>query len=158
MHRASHKPQKEIRSSEKLQLVHTDICGPMQTKSFAGSRYFITFTDDYYCCCKAYFLKTKSEALEKFKEFKAAVEKESGRSIKALRADRGGRVPIRTVRPVSEETRNTSRIHSCPHSTTERSLGTNEPDVGGSCTLNDQSCRTKQCILGRSSSNCSVLA
>ena len=70
--------------------MHTDICGPMQTKSFGGSRYFITFTDDYSRCCKTYFLKEKSEALEKFKEFKTAVERESEQSIKALRADRGG--------------------------------------------------------------------
>ena len=90
MHRTPHKPLKEVKSTEKLQLVHTDICGPMQTKSFGGSRYFITFTDDYSRCCKVYFMKEKSEALNKFKEFKAAVEKESGQSIKALRADRGG--------------------------------------------------------------------
>ena len=90
MHQKPHKPLKEIRSTEKLQLVHTDVCGPMQTKSFGGSRYFITFTDDYSRCCKVYFLKEKSEALEKFKEFKASVETESGQSIKALRADRGG--------------------------------------------------------------------
>ena len=90
MHRIAHKPLKEIKSTEKLQLVHTDICGPMQTKYFGGSRYFITFTDDYSRCCKTYFLKEKSEALEKFKEFKTAVERESEQSIKALRADRGG--------------------------------------------------------------------
>ena len=84
MHRLPHKPLKEINSTEKLQLVHTDVCGPMQTKSLGKSRYFIAFTDDYSRCCKAYFLKEKSKALEKFKEFKAAVEKESSQSIKAL--------------------------------------------------------------------------
>ena len=62
----------------------------MQTQSFGGSSYFITFTDDYSRYCKTYFLRKKSEALEKFKEFKVAVEKETGMSIKALRADRGG--------------------------------------------------------------------
>ena len=90
MHRAPHKPLKEIRSTERLQLVHTDVCGPMQTRSIGRNRYFITFTDDYSRCCKVYFMKEKSEALEKFKEFKAEFEKESGQSIKALRADRGG--------------------------------------------------------------------
>ena len=90
MHRLPHHSLKEIRSKKKLQLVYTDICGPMQTQSFGGSRYFITFTDDYSRCCKTYFIKRKSEALEKFKEFKLAVENESGMKIKALRADRGG--------------------------------------------------------------------
>jgi len=59
----------------------------MQTHSFGGSRYFITFTDDYSRYCKIYFLKKRSEALEKFKEYKASVENEF---VKALRADRGG--------------------------------------------------------------------
>ena len=85
-----HYPLKTIRSKEKLELVHTDVCGPMQTQSFGGSRYFITFTDDYLCYCYTYFLKKKSEALEKFKEFKASVENEFKIKIKALRADRGG--------------------------------------------------------------------
>ena len=62
----------------------------MQTQSFGGNRYFITFTNDYSRSCKVYFLKKKSEAFEKFKEFKAAAEQECGRKVKALRADRGG--------------------------------------------------------------------
>ena len=90
-HRQPHYPLKTIRSKEKLELVHIDVCGPMQTQSFGGirSRYFITFTDEYLHYCYTYFLK-KSEALEKFKEFKASVEKEFKMKIKALRADRGG--------------------------------------------------------------------
>ena len=90
MHRLPHTPLKDIKSKEKLQLVHTDVCGPMQTQSFGGNSYFITFTDDYSHYCKTYFLKKKSEALEKFKEFKVTVEKELSMNIKVLRADRGG--------------------------------------------------------------------
>ena len=90
MHRLPHTALKDIKSKERLQLVHTDVCGPMQTQSFGGSSYFITFTDDHSRYCKTYFLRKKSEALEKFKEFKVAVEKETGMTIKALRADRGG--------------------------------------------------------------------
>ena len=90
MQRLPHHPLKDIKSKERLQLVYTDVCGPMQTQSFGGSCYFITFTDDYSCYCKIYFLRKKSEALEKFKVFKTAIELESGMKIKALRADRGG--------------------------------------------------------------------
>ena len=90
MHRLPHPLLKKIKSKEKLQLVYTDICGPMQTQSFGGSRYFITFTDDFSRYCKTYFLKQKNEALEKFKEFKQSIENESGLKIKALRSDRGG--------------------------------------------------------------------
>ena len=56
----------------------------MQTQSHGGSCYFITFTDDYSRYCKTYFLKKKSEAFTKFKEFKKAAENESNLKIKAL--------------------------------------------------------------------------
>ena len=62
-HQQPHYPLKTIRSKEKLELVHTDVCGPMQTQSFSESRYFITFTDDYSRNCYTYFLKKMSEAL-----------------------------------------------------------------------------------------------
>ena len=62
-HRKSHHSTKKGKSKEKLQLIHMDLSGPMQTQSLGGSRYFITFTDDYSCYCRTYFLKRKSEVL-----------------------------------------------------------------------------------------------
>ena len=92
MHKLPHHPLGDVRSKERLQLVHTDVCGPMQTQSIGGStcRYLITFIDDHSRFCRTYFMKHKSEAIEKFKEFKAVAEKESGMTIKALRSDQGG--------------------------------------------------------------------
>ena len=37
----------EIRSTRSLQLVHSNVCGPMQTESFGRRKYFATFIDDY---------------------------------------------------------------------------------------------------------------
>lgn len=51
-----------LRASSPLDLVHTDICGPMQAKSFGGSMYFLLFTDDYIRISWVYFLKHKGEA------------------------------------------------------------------------------------------------
>ena len=84
MHRLPHPPLKEIKSKQKLELVYNDVCSPMQTQSHGGSCYFITFTDDYSHYCKTYFLKKKSEAFTKFKEFKKAAENESNLKSKAL--------------------------------------------------------------------------
>ncbi|CAL5345664.1 unnamed protein product [Camellia sinensis] len=81
---------KARRASTCLELIHADLCGPMQTKSFGGSRYFLLFTDDYSRMSWVYFLENKSEAFEKFKHFKAKVEKQSGFCIKVLRTYRGG--------------------------------------------------------------------
>ena len=58
-----------VRSSEKLQLVHSDVCGPVSTESLGGNRYFVTFLDDYSQCCAVYLIKHQSEVLAKFKEF-----------------------------------------------------------------------------------------
>ena len=35
------------RAQELLELVHTDVCGPMSTQAKGAYEYFITFTDDY---------------------------------------------------------------------------------------------------------------
>lgn len=63
MYRLSHPPQKMIKSTQKLQLVYTDVCGPMQTQSFRGSRYFITFIDDYSRYSR---MKHKSEKIQSY--------------------------------------------------------------------------------------------
>ncbi|CAH9095067.1 unnamed protein product [Cuscuta epithymum] len=78
------------RARECLELLHADLCGPMGTESLGGRRYFLMITDDFTRMSWVYFQKTKSEALENFKKFKALVENQTGKSVKALRTDRGG--------------------------------------------------------------------
>lgn len=48
------------RAKHPLELVHTDLCGPMQAESIGGNRYFLTFIDDYSRMCWVYFLRNKS--------------------------------------------------------------------------------------------------
>ena len=73
-------------------MIHSDLCGPMSTTSLKGYEYYITFIDDFSRKNWIYFLKTKKskEVLQKFKEFKALVENQTGRRIKVLRSDNGG--------------------------------------------------------------------
>ena len=56
------------RASDLLELVHTDVCGPMSTTARGGFQYFITFTDDFSRYGYVYLMKHKSESFEKFKE------------------------------------------------------------------------------------------
>ena len=77
-------------ASRPLDLLHTDVCGPMFTNARGTFIYFITITDDFPRYGYLYLMKYKSEAFEKLKEFKTEVEKQLGRSIKTLRSDRGG--------------------------------------------------------------------
>jgi transposase InsO family protein len=83
-------PERTSRTSGVLDLIHSDICGPMQTTTIGGNRYFITFIDDYSRKAHTYCIKTKDQALETFASFKNLVENETGRHIKILRTDRGG--------------------------------------------------------------------
>ena len=80
----------EIRSKRKLQLIHSDVCGPMPIQSIGGNAYFVTFIDDFSRCCAVYFLKNKSEVAEKFKEFELRVYNDCGLKIGTLRSDNGG--------------------------------------------------------------------
>ena len=77
------------RGSDLLEIVHTDISGPYST-TICGSRYFLTFIDDFSRYGYLYLIKEKSDALDKFKVFKLEVEKQLGKVIKIVRYDRGG--------------------------------------------------------------------
>ena len=50
----------EHKSKEPLDLVHSDVCGPMSVQSFSGYSYCVTFIDDYSRKTSIYFLKAKS--------------------------------------------------------------------------------------------------
>ena len=57
-------PQSGYKSKEPLDLVHSDVCGPMSVHSFSGYSYCVTFIDDYSRKTWIYFLMAKSEVLE----------------------------------------------------------------------------------------------
>ncbi|KAK1662194.1 hypothetical protein QYE76_050353 [Lolium multiflorum] len=78
------------RATDLLEIIHTNVCGPMSVASRGGYRYVLTFTDDLSRYGYIYFMKHKSETFEKFKEFQSEVENQRNKKIKFLRSDRGG--------------------------------------------------------------------
>ena len=64
------------RAQELLELVYTDVCGPMSTQAKGCYEYFIAFIDDYSRYGYVYLMKRKSETFEKFKEFTTEVKKQ----------------------------------------------------------------------------------
>jgi hypothetical protein len=86
------KPHKaaEARNLAPLELVHSDLCEMNGILTKDGKRYFLTFIDDSTRFCYVYLLKTKDEAFNCFKTYKAEVENQLERKIKRLRFDRGG--------------------------------------------------------------------
>ena len=78
------------RAKEPLGLVHSDVCGKIQTSSLGGGHYFLTFIDDYTRYVWIYILKSENQVFEKFVEWKTPVETSSRRKLKTLQTDNGG--------------------------------------------------------------------
>jgi hypothetical protein len=54
---------------ELLHLVHTDVCGPIDTSTIGRYLYFIIFIDDFSRYDYMFLMRHKSEFLERFKAF-----------------------------------------------------------------------------------------
>ena len=69
------------KSKEKgiLEIIHSDVCGPMSSSSLSGYVYYASFIDDFYRNTWIYFMKNKDEVFNKFKEFKALIENHTER-------------------------------------------------------------------------------
>jgi transposase InsO family protein len=83
-------PPSEHKSKGVLDLIHSNVCGPMSMESVSGFRYFVLSIDDSSKKTWIYFLKAKDEVFDKFQEFKALVENQIGRKIRVLRSDNRG--------------------------------------------------------------------
>lgn len=86
------KPVREdgTRASQLLELVHSDVVGPLNVSSFSGARFFVTFVDDFSRKVVVYPLVRKSDVFEKFVEYKNMAENQCSTKIKILRTDNGG--------------------------------------------------------------------
>ena len=73
-----------------LELVHSNICGPISNTSNGGKCYFIIFIEDYRRNTWVLFIREKSEAFETLMIFRVLVENEIGCQIRFLRTDQGG--------------------------------------------------------------------
>ena len=80
---------KAIRAKFLLQLIHSNICGPMSVKIRWGTSYFITFIDDFTHYGHVYLISHKSDALEYFRLYMNEIENQLEKKIKTLRIDQG---------------------------------------------------------------------
>lgn len=82
-------PSSSTRASEVLELVHVDVCGPMEQLSVGGSKYFLLLKDDYSGFRTVYFLQHKSEVKCRIENYVNKAERETNRKFKILRSDNG---------------------------------------------------------------------
>ena len=81
--------QSARRVVQALDLVNLDLIGPLTTPYYGGTRYVLTFIDDFSRHCWVYFLKPKYELFETLKVWKSLVENACGNKIKVLRTENG---------------------------------------------------------------------
>src|SRR5436189_2711961 len=89
-HRVAFKRSSAHRTNNVLDLVYSDVCGPMKVSSIGGKRYFVTFIDDYSKKVWVYALRTKDCVFEAFKLFQANVKRETETTLKCVRTDNCG--------------------------------------------------------------------
>ncbi|GJU21044.1 zinc finger, CCHC-type containing protein [Tanacetum coccineum] len=88
--RAPFPKKAKARSTSPLDLVYGDLCGPITPPTPSGKKYIFLLVDDYSRYMWAYFLKSKDQAFDTFKEYKKSTENELRTTLKMLRTDRGG--------------------------------------------------------------------
>ena len=82
----SHRGDSKFGRGEKIR---TDVAGPVNIESPRGSKYFVLFKDEYTGYRKVYFLRHKSEALLRLKEFETFIFTQTSNKIKVIRSDNG---------------------------------------------------------------------
>ena len=83
-------PVSTNRRDKALQLVHSDVHGPLPVRTHSGYRYWITFIDDSSRLRAVILLKAKSDAFAAFTQFKAHAEAQTSQRLPALRDNKGG--------------------------------------------------------------------
>ncbi|WVZ51069.1 LOW QUALITY PROTEIN: hypothetical protein U9M48_002253 [Paspalum notatum var. saurae] len=91
------------RAKDWLDLVHSDLCGPISPATHGGRRYFLLLINDVSRYMWLVLLTSKNEAAGAIKRFQPGVEVETGRKLRALRTDRGGEFTAVTFREYCAE-------------------------------------------------------
>lgn len=94
MGKQTHSPYRELPADRKaknfLEIISSDVCGPITPMTFDGKSYFVTFIDQFSHFSVVYLLSHKSEVEQCFKNYLAMAEAKFNRKIQALRCDNGG--------------------------------------------------------------------
>jgi len=77
------------KAREILEIVHTDVNRPHATTGYDGSKYFLSFIDDYSKCAVVYTINNKTEVSKCFENYLNVVENWTGKRIKKIRCDNG---------------------------------------------------------------------
>jgi len=80
----------DTRSTQLLEIIHTDICGSFDINSFNKEKYFITYIDGFSRYGHVYLLHEKSQSVNALEVYINKVERQLDKKVKIVRSDRGG--------------------------------------------------------------------
>jgi hypothetical protein len=83
-------PSSDNRETSILDMIHYDVCGPMSSAYLSGCLYYVIFIDEFPRKSWNLFMNTKGQVFNRFQEFKALVENQTGMKIRVLRTNNGG--------------------------------------------------------------------
>jgi hypothetical protein len=143
--------QSRCRATNRIDLVHGDMCGPITPVTPSGNQYFLLLVDDMSRFMWLVLLPSKDQAAAAIKNFQMSVEVETGRKLKTLRTDRGGEfTSVEFGRYCAE--RGVQRQLTAPLlPSAERGGGAAQPERGCHGTVHAQSQEPPWVLLGGSS-------
>nr|GEY80528.1 retrovirus-related Pol polyprotein from transposon TNT 1-94 [Tanacetum cinerariifolium] len=87
----------------RLNLLHMDLCGPMQVASINGKKYILVIVDDYSRYTWTLFLRSKDETPEVLKEFLTMIQRNLQAPVITVRTDRGTKFLNKTLHAFFKE-------------------------------------------------------
>nr|GFA88739.1 Gag-Pol polyprotein [Tanacetum cinerariifolium] len=87
--RSSFKSKAVPSSKGRLNLLHMDLCGPMQVVSINGKKYILVIVDDYSRYTWTLFLRSKDETPEVLKDFLTMIQRNLQAPMITVCTDRG---------------------------------------------------------------------
>ncbi|CAI5714956.1 unnamed protein product [Peronospora farinosa] len=78
---------RDKRSYDIFELLHLDICGPMESNSLGSSRYLLLIVDEASGCMKDFCLRTKSESEDCIRKYITMIQTQFGKKINFVRHD-----------------------------------------------------------------------
>ncbi|KAL8001625.1 putative integrase, catalytic core, ribonuclease H-like superfamily [Plasmopara halstedii] len=86
-----------------FELLHFDICGPMEQESLGGSRYLLLIVDEASGCMKGECLRAKSDSEDAIKTFILKVQTQFGKKVKFVRHDGAREFATNTLKMFYED-------------------------------------------------------
>lgn len=77
------------KATRALEILHTDVCGPIETETYDGKKYYVTILDDFTHYSEVHLAKNKSEASNIVKEFILRAENKKNEKVASIKSDNG---------------------------------------------------------------------